>query len=99
MLRFKVTLLLLFVAATSVYSQNDTELSAIQQKFQRRKIISKYEIVVGGGLVGNSGAFRDYSKPKFGYSIGVGAYHTFTKSFDLNVRATYDLKGSNIEMV
>jgi hypothetical protein len=83
MLKFKITILIFFIAGSPVYAQSSTELSEIQQKFQRRKIISKYEIVVGGGLLRNSGSYMAYRLPKFGYSVGVGAYHTFTKSFDL----------------
>lgn len=91
MLKFRIFLFLL-IAANVCYSQ-----SSSLQRHERRKIFSAYEIVVGGGLLKNSGYQMQYFVPKFGYSVGVGAYHTFTNSFDLNVRLTYDLKGSRAE--
>jgi len=80
----------LFVIANYALAQSSDSAS-----YERRKIFSAYEVVIGGGLLKNSGHLMRYFEQKYGYSIGVGAYHTFTKSFQLNVRVTYDYKGSS----
>lgn len=89
----RITIIIfLLVGAKVVFAQ-----SGDTTTYERRKLFSAYEVVLGGGLLKNAGFQMQYFKPKFGYSIGVGAYHAFTKSFELNVRLTYDLKGSSAE--
>jgi hypothetical protein len=36
----------------------------------------------------------DFMLPKNGYSFGLGIYHAYSKSFEVNMRALWELKGS-----
>ena len=64
------------------------------QQSSTNKILSRLELVAGPSLSKNSGYLSDYDN-KLGYSFGVGYYQNFSKSFSLNVRSLYEMKGSS----
>ncbi|HEY5750772.1 MAG TPA: outer membrane beta-barrel protein [Chryseolinea sp.] len=57
------------------------------------KIISKYELTAGIGSL-KSDTYYPVNENKIGYSFGGGVSHVFSKTFELKVRALYELKGS-----
>lgn len=63
---------------------------------QTHKIISKYELTAGIGLL-KSDTYFAINKNKMGYSFGGGVSHAFSKTFELKVRALYELKGSKTQ--
>ena len=65
-------------------------------ELENHKIISGYELTAGVGLLKSSTYYQDY-KNKIGYSFGGGVFHKFSKTFELKVRALYELKGSKTE--
>jgi len=87
----KITIAIFLLVTVNVALAQSTDSTS----YEHLKIFSAYEVVIGGGLLKNSGHLMRYFEQKYGYSIGIGAYHTFTKSFQLNVRMTYDYKGSS----
>jgi len=80
---------LCFCLATTTLAQSLPDL-------QHQKIISKYELTAGIGLL-KSYTYYDVNKNKIGYSFGGGVSHVFSKTFELKVRALYELKGSKTE--
>jgi hypothetical protein len=82
------SLILCLCLATTTIAQTIPEL-------QNHKIISGYELTAGLGLL-KSATYYDNGN-KVGYSLGVGVFHNFSKTFELKVRALYELKGSNTE--
>ncbi len=63
---------------------------------QNKKIISKYELTAGVGLL-KSDTYYEVNKNKIGYSFGGGVSHAFSKTFELKIRALYELKGSKTQ--
>ena len=82
---FKVILLsssmLYFVAAANA------------QEFPTENIINRFELVAGPSFSKNTGYLGHYDS-KTGYSFGAGYYQHFNKSFSVNLRALYEMKGS-----
>src|SRR5690606_19969607 len=75
---------------------------------ERKRLISKVEIFAGPGLSFNHGnKFIENYKDKNvtnrrllkpGYVVGIGAYHSLSPRFDLNVRLQYEQKGTRNEL-
>lgn len=67
--------------------------SANAQEVASNKFLNRFELVAGPSFSNNSGYLSDYDS-KAGYSFGVGYYQNLSKSFSLNFRFLYEMKGS-----
>jgi len=65
---------------------------------KKGKVITHYELVFGAGALMNNGYYSQYMTPKYGYSYGFGVGHSFSKSFELNARGLWELKGSKVKV-
>ena len=63
------------------------------QESSSRKILNRFEFVLGSSLSNNSGYLNEYDS-KVGYSIGLGYYQKLSNSVSLNLRSFYETKGS-----
>ncbi len=87
--KFSIVLALLFPSFV-VLSQD------YNQQYVKRKLFSGFELVGGLGTLKNSGYYEAGNQTKYGKSYGVGVYHTFAKSFDLNFRVLREFKGNKV---
>lgn len=63
------------------------------QEFSFNNILNRFELVAGPSFSQNTGYLSEYDS-KTGYSFGVGYYQKFSKSFSVNLRSLYEMKGS-----
>ncbi|SHG74890.1 Outer membrane protein beta-barrel domain-containing protein [Chryseolinea serpens] len=63
------------------------------ERYLRKRLISKFEVTAGGGLLRSSTYFGN-SVTRFGYSFGGGVSHAFSKTLELKARVLYERKGS-----
>lgn len=64
------------------------------QDFSSNSILNRFELVAGPSFSKNTGYLGDYDS-KAGYSIGIGYYQKLSKSFSVNLRSLYEMKGSS----
>ncbi len=62
-----------------------------------KKLITKFELVAGAGILNNSETREGCMLLKYGYSIGAGASHSFNESIEFGIRALWELKGSKVK--
>jgi hypothetical protein len=67
--------------------------TANSQEVASNSILYKFEVIAGPSFSKNSGYLSEYDS-KAGYSFGIGYYQELYKSFSVNVRALYEMKGS-----
>jgi hypothetical protein len=68
-------------------------IAANAQESSSNNILSRFELVAGPSVSKNKGYLPDHDS-KTGYSVGVGYYQKFSKSFYLNFRTLYESKGT-----
>ncbi len=69
-------------------------ITANAQESPSNNILNRFEFVVGPSFSKNKGYLPDHDS-KTGYSVGVGYYQKFSKSFYLNFRTLYESKGTS----
>jgi hypothetical protein len=82
---YKIVSVALFILCAAFAAKAQESLS--------KKIIGRFELVAGPSFSRNNGYLPEYGS-KIGYSFGLGYYQAISKSFSINLRSLYEVKGS-----
>jgi hypothetical protein len=81
---------IMFLSSVDIFAQTAP---TPPEKYLRKRLISKFEITAGGGLL-KSDTYYSNTATRFGYSFGGGVSHAFSKTLELKARVLYEKKGS-----